>query len=434
MPLTKTPSGPRRWRWVLSSGAALVLLLGAIYVSFASKKPPATTIAIPETADWVDFGSIFTEGSEGEWDRYLYGGFTGTAVKKDGIIYLYYQGANGYSEEFGTVTWRAIGVAASADGLNFTKHPANPLIEWFPHEYLEEGAVSAGAFVLDDMVHLVYGANTEQTIDLVNADGRLATAADAIHFNDQGIILNHTDPKVWASGDELFPVIAFEDNGRYFIYYIPNGVIQRGQLGVAWGSDLAQLQTAAARSNLLPVKVWGMGGYARVGDNAYALFLNDVRAARTDVYLVDLNTPHNLGAVRQTYQFDDYAQATILLDEERRTWFMYYRGAAAGGYGVKLAPMGAPDQTPPTQPTAVQVTCTANQLTLHWTVATDPDTGVAVYQIRRNGELIETVIGAQFVTALEDETAMYTITAVNYHNTPGQPSQPISIGEGFDCP
>ncbi|MBX3058680.1 MAG: hypothetical protein KF770_19615 [Anaerolineae bacterium] len=316
----------------------VILLATAVFLPLPAK-PPTTTIAIPKPDDWVDYGTIFSEGSEGDWDRYLYGGFTGTAVKKDGIIYLYYQGADNYSEEFGTVTWRAIGVASSADGINFTRHPANPLIEWFPHDYLEEGAVSAGAFVLDDTVHLVYGANTEETIDLVNADGRLATATDAIHFTDQGIILDHTDPQVWAYGDELFPIIAFTDNGRTYIYYIPNGVLQSGKLGVAWGSDLAQLQSAAARSRLMPVSAWGMGGFARVGENVYALFINNVRETRTDVYLVNLNDPANLGAVQQSYQFDDYSQATILLDEERQTWFMYYRSAGADRYGVKAAPV-----------------------------------------------------------------------------------------------
>lgn len=339
IPIMKKPHKLRQWRWLLLLfSAAVLLLFTTIYLPFISK-PSATAISIPEPDDWVDYGTIFTEGNDGEWDRYLYGGFTGTAVKKGGIIYLYYQGADDYSEEFGTVTWRAIGVATSADGLNFTKHPANPLLEWFPHDYLEEGAVSAGAFVLDDTVHLIYGANTEETNDLINADGRLATATDAIHFTDQGVVLDHTDPQVWAFGDELFPVIAFADNGRYFIYYIPNGVLQTGKLGVAWGSDLTQLQSAAARSNLMPVSAWGMGGFARVGENVYALFINNVREARTDVYLVNLNDPANLGAMQQSYQFDDYSQATILLDEERQTWFMYYRSAGADRYGVKVAPM-----------------------------------------------------------------------------------------------
>jgi hypothetical protein len=429
----RKPFKLQAWLWLLLLLGVTSLLFSVIYIPWISK--PSASIAIPETADWVDFGTIFTEGSEGDWDRYLWGGFAATAVKKDGIYYLYYQGADGYSDEFGTVTWRAIGVATSSNGIHFTTHPDNPLIEWFPNDYLEEGAVSSGAFVLDDQVHLIYGANTEIKAGHINADGRLTTAADAIQFTDQGIVLAHDDNNVWASGDELFPVIAFEDNGRYFIYYIPNGVIQRDQLGVAWGSDLNQLQTARARNGLKSISAWGTGGYARVGTDTYALFINEVTEAKTEVRLVSLNSPDVLSAVQETYQFDDYSQATILLDEETQTWFMYYRDGDSDRYGVKLAPVGIPDQTPPTRPTAVQATlnCLDKQITLTWNNASDPNTGVAAYHIRRNGQLVNTTTHAPFTTELGHETADFTITAVNYHNTSGQPSQPIAVDPEHDC-
>ncbi len=116
---------------------------------------------------------------------------------------------------------------------------------------------------------------------------------------------------------------------------------------------------------------------------------------------------------------------------------MYYRDADAERYGVKLAPLApdAPDKTPPSRPTAVQLitNCAANQFTLTWAPANDLDTGVAGYYIHRNGELIETVIGTQYVSALENETTVYTVTAVNYHNTPGQTSLPISANSHDHC-
>lgn len=113
-------------------------------------RQPENTVRIPGQSDWIDCGTIFGHGKAGEWDYYLWGGFASSVVKKDGVFYLYYQGAPGCDEGEGTVTWRSIGVATSKDGVHFSKYEGNPILTWFPHNQLEEGAVSAGAFVEDD--------------------------------------------------------------------------------------------------------------------------------------------------------------------------------------------------------------------------------------------------------------------------------------------
>ena len=75
-------------------------------------------IRIPKQSDWIDYGTIFEAGKEGDWDRYLWGGFTGTAVKKDDTYYLYYQGARDYlGAPYETVIWRTIGVATTRPQL-----------------------------------------------------------------------------------------------------------------------------------------------------------------------------------------------------------------------------------------------------------------------------------------------------------------------------
>ena len=82
--------------------------------SFTQSLQSQAEISIPAQSDWVDYGPIFYQGEPGEWDHYLYGGFTNTVVKKDGIFYLYYQGESDYRTTFDeTVLWRAIGVARS---------------------------------------------------------------------------------------------------------------------------------------------------------------------------------------------------------------------------------------------------------------------------------------------------------------------------------
>jgi hypothetical protein len=297
---------------------------------------------IPSQSDWLECGPIFAAGNEGEWDYYLWSGFASTVVKKNGRFYLYYQGANGYDEGEGTVTWRSIGVATSPDGINFTKYAANPVLTWFPHNNLEEGATSAGAFVdTTGEIALYYGASSWAGGSWVNADGRLAVSTDGFHLTDQGIVLNRRNSAVWGWGDELYPVIGFQDGGRWFAYYIPNGTPQKGLLGVAWGtSRLALTNTAPALSGGSNIPVWGPGSFARLADGTYALFLNDVYRAGgpiLEVRLVSLDAPANLSAPVQSYQFDDVWEAVVFLDSGANTWFMYYRSADHNYYGVKVA-------------------------------------------------------------------------------------------------
>jgi hypothetical protein len=309
---------------------------------------------IPHQSDWVECGPIFGAGNEGDWDYYLWGGFASTVVKKDGIFYLYYQGSHGYDDIEHTVTWRSIGVATSSDGVNFAKYEQNPVLTWFPRNNLEEGAVSAGAFLdATGEIAIYYGANRWIGGSEVNADGRLATSTDGVTFTDLGVVLDHSSRTVWGWGDELFPVIGFQDNGRYFTYYIPNGVPQRGQLGVAWGNSRDGLtNTAVARSGTSTISVWGPGSFAQVGNDVYALFTNDVYGPDgpvLEVRTVSLDVPDNLSVPVQSYRFEDVWEAIVFLDHDTATWFIYYRSADHEYYGVKLAATDDREITCPVQ-------------------------------------------------------------------------------------
>jgi hypothetical protein len=293
---------------------------------------------VPAQSDWTDYGPIFEAGEPGEWDHYLWGGFAGTAVKVGGTYFLYYQGASDYRTSYDeTVLWRAIGVATSSDGVSFQKYEHNPVLTWFPSDNGEEGAVSGSAVLADDgALVLLYGANTEESATLVNADARWAASGDGLSFTDMGIVLDHMDRSIWGSGDELFPIIAIHDLDQWFVYYLPNGTLQARQLGVAWGASLDDLaHSSAVRARGRTVKAWGMGAATKVGDGVYALFLNDVTARTTEVRLVSLDSPNRVSRPVETYRFEEAMQATVLLDEETGTWFMYYRGEDM--YGVKLA-------------------------------------------------------------------------------------------------
>jgi hypothetical protein len=391
-------------------------------------------ITIPNQSDWVDYGTIFEAGDEGDWDSILWGGFTATVVKREGTFHLYYQGSSDYlGAPYETVVWRAIGVATSSDGMNFTKHKRNPVLTWFPSGYPdgngEEGATSGGVTLgVDGEILLYYGANTAISPTKVNADGRLAVSVNGFDFADAGVVLDHDDKSIWGAGDELFPIAALNDGDRWVVYYLPNSIGTGRNLGVAWGNARDDLQySAAARSGLSNVDAWGTAGKAKVGPEIYAIFTNWVTDPRTEVRLVSMEAPDKLSEPIRTYQFEDVTQATILLDEETYTWFMYYRDEDR--YGVKLAPAGSPDLTPPTQPFGVVAKSTGGSATeLNWKPATDDETGIAAYKIYRNGILIETVKGLTFVDKDSDSRAenAYSIAAVNYHGTEGKRSDPES--------
>lgn len=185
-----------------------------------------------------------------------------------------------------------------------------------------------------------YGANTAVTPSLVNADGRLAVAADGMAFTDQGMVLDHASSSVWGSGDELFPVLALEHDSRWLLYYIPNGTPEQGQLGVAWGSAVDALDdTAAVQASDSPIDAWGMAGSAQLDDHTVALFVSDVQIDTISAYTVQPSSPEQADGPVQTYQFANMSQGTVFLDRGADRWLLYYRNADASAYGVRVAPV-----------------------------------------------------------------------------------------------
>ena len=296
-------------------------------------------LLLPSQTDWVDQGIILEAGLEGEWDYYLWGGFAFSVLKRRGTYYLYYQGSSDYRTEFDeTVLWRAIGLATSRDGIHFSKYTHNPIVTWLPNLYGEEGAVSSGVTLGEHgETFIYYGANTQESSTTVNADVRVACAADGINFIDLGVVLDRNDSSVWGSGDELFVVDAIYDQGTWIIYYIPNGTPQGGALGVAYGSTFNGLsQSSAVTSGNKSVPAWGTASHVKISESTYALLINNVRTKQTEVRVFSPQNPSVLSQPIAVYRYDDVQQATILFDEELQTWFLYYR-TFDNSYGVKTA-------------------------------------------------------------------------------------------------
>jgi chitodextrinase len=176
-----------------------------------------------------------------------------------------------------------------------------------------------------------------------------------------------------------------------------------------------------------------MGGSARIGPDTYALFLSDITKHQIEVRTMSLDAPHQLSGPVETYRFDEVHQATVLLDEEANTWFMYYRGE--NEYGVKLAPAGELDTTPPTAPgSVIAMPASDREIDLSWSPATDPDTGIVLYEIFRDGNHLATVKGWSFTDTglLEQTEYSYAVSAINYHGIKGPRSAPVTATTSVD--
>jgi len=306
-------------------------------------------ITIPTLDDWQVRSIAFSHGVEGEWDYYLWGGFANSLIKKGDTYYLYYQGAPSYDTKCDSVSHRGIGVATSRDGIHWTKSDRNPIISWSSQGSIEEGAVSSAAWLgADGRVYVYYGANTGSGCT-VNSQARLAVSEDGENFQELGEVLSGSDPNIWSSGDEIFPVGVYAYGNQWYLYYIPNGVPSTGMLGIAIGNTYNSFtQTMGINNGTVPA--WGPVSII-LGDSASYLFTN---IGGTDnpinIYQFNANMPSAIN-LYDSYVIPDCHQSSVLYEPGGEQWIMACRDATADNYVIRQAYTG-----PGTQVIAVSST------------------------------------------------------------------------------
>jgi hypothetical protein len=387
---------------------------------------------LPGPEDWVDYGPILEAGREGDWDFLLIGLTTVLLKDTEGSYFFYYGGADGYRSFDGGPRQRSIGVATSQDGIHYHKYTGNPIMTHVPLNGEEEGANSAG-ITLDQQGDFImyYGGATGEK-DLINANGRLAVSQDGFNFTDKGIVINRLNPFVYGFGDEIFPVAAFQHQGRWNVYYHPNGAWNERTLGMVWGSRMDRLTRSTGvlddRSGGAPVFSWG--NITWLAPDRIALFIQRLWWPDTfiEVRTASPDAPHRLSEPVVRYDIPNLKHGTVFLDTDRRTWFMIYNKFDRF-WRLKLAPAGEPDHTPPTPPAGLQAQALAyDRVRLIWEPASDPDTGVVSYRIYRDGVEVGSTIDLSFTETGLSELSPYTyeISAVNFHGYEG-PRERISI-------
>jgi len=332
----------------------VVVFLAALFSDDAPSLGEHTAVRVPKQSDWVDHGTILKAGPSGSWDARLSGAISpSTVVKKDGMYFLYYIGADGdrgSPHDDGGPRHRALGVATSTDGIHFTKHSGNPIITHLPNHNEEEGVFSAGA-ALDGKgsIVLYYGAMDagRQSSTLVDGDVRLAVSGNGLNFMDHGDVISHADRSIWGYGDELFPVGTFTANNMWYVYYIAKGKGTHWELGVAWGAGpekLSRSRAALTRCTYIVIcdsYIVGGGDPVWLGSDKLAIVIvRDFRKGLVEVRTASSSSPDKLSEPVEKYDFGGFIHLTIFQDRQTKTWFMYYWDSRGdGGIGVKTAPI-----------------------------------------------------------------------------------------------
>jgi hypothetical protein len=381
---------------------------------------------IPRESDWVERGMALDTGwPKGEaWDSFIEGFHPSGVLERDGALYLYYGGSDQYIARIDNVgpANRSIGAATSPDGLRWTKYSGNPVLHFGATGNPEEGTPAAGFAVREDGdVVSYYAAGDSESLlsNNVHFDVRLATSSDGLSFVDRGQVIGYDDPSVFQSGDELFPIAAFQTDAGWYFYYHAGG--EHNALSYARGPTPESITETGPvlQPNGSRFKVWGAMSRVRLEDQTYAIFTRTKRTPRRiQVRLSDVSDPTRVSYPIATYDFEE--NSVFFLDERRRTWFSYYHEWRA--VFVRTAPFGEPDATPPGAPRELDARAEgADRVRLSWQEAVEPDTGILEYAIERNGRTIGRTRERGYIdTGLRARRRYdYSVTAINLHGAIG---------------
>jgi predicted GH43/DUF377 family glycosyl hydrolase len=146
-------------------------------------------------------------GAAGEFDsKYV---LDPAAVEVDGKVYLYYSGISGTRQESDLSD--SIGLAVSADGYDFRKHDANPLMVGRAPEVV----------LLDGTLYMLY-SKSEGSGYFIDAPFQvyLATSQDGVHFTDHEVnpVLHTGGTGSWNSHTVTTPRVLLEDGVFYMMF------------------------------------------------------------------------------------------------------------------------------------------------------------------------------------------------------------------------
>jgi beta-1,2-mannosidase len=161
------------------------------------------------------------------------GTFNPSVVKKDGKFVMLYRA----QDRKGT---SALGYATSDDGIHFTRRPEPVMVSEAPYE--KGGGVEDPRMQkIGDTYYLTYtGYNNVDgaAADKKDAQLCLATSADLVHWQRQGVIMPSFKGKWNVKWTKSGAIVPEKINGKYWMYYLADAQGKDTQMGVAYSDDL----------------------------------------------------------------------------------------------------------------------------------------------------------------------------------------------------
>jgi len=286
------------------------------------------------------------------------GTFNPTVVKFDGNFVMLYRAQDLHGKS-------SLGYAKSNDGIHFVRRPEPVMRGEAPYE--AGGGVEDPRLVkIGETFYLTYTAYNNQGGQGMHATGPihgdaqlcLATSTDLIHWKRQGVIMPAYQGK-WNVGWTKSGAIAPEKiNGKYWMYYLADGVRQLTQMSIASSTDLIHWTDAldhpvlSSRPKMFDSQVVEPGPAPVITGEGIFLIYNgadDDNVYRTGWVLFDKNDPTKVlaRAERPIFQPSDEWEKVgqvpnvvfvegLVRDNNR--WLFYY-GGADKYVGVASAPV-----------------------------------------------------------------------------------------------
>src|SRR3990172_9033461 len=271
---------------------------------------------IPGKYSWSDKTFAITANETlGNWDYLLYGtGNPFSIVKFKGKYFLYYGGA---SDDDGDPLNRAVGVATSEDGINFTKYPDNPIITYGAPD-TEEGVASGTCIIVNNVIHMWYCAIRSTGGSEVDIDVRYRKSIDGYNFTDDTLIFA-------SAGNEYSPLWATYDGTTWSVYIKGPLTAGKGAIRRLSGSSPTNLPN----NDLVTSTTFGWGGTADYISSTRYIVHMDFRVSGRDRYqirTIDYTSPNTISEPIFFYQFEDYSDYPMAIgfrDPQVGKWFLY---------------------------------------------------------------------------------------------------------------
>ncbi|MFX0201936.1 MAG: hypothetical protein ACFFCW_37980, partial [Candidatus Hodarchaeota archaeon] len=260
---------------------------------------------------------------------------------------------------------RAIGVATSTDGINFTKYSGNPIVTHQPSKghpnQVEEGA-AFGIVELDDNGDFVMfweGITATGTTN-VSGDIHVSTSSDGFNFTDKGIVIPYT---IDGKGDEVWPLGVLHSqggtsslSGKWHIWYMTDGY-GKYQVALATG-DTPYILTVQPSSPVID-NVSRAESPVLYPDTTVSLFqVHGWSDYKINVVVTTLDALDTYSNPVMTFPASPdggyYTTVAVFPDFSDNEWRMYY-SSSDSVIRLRTAPFVSLDTTPPKTPTGFRI-------------------------------------------------------------------------------